>query len=314
MAADETRQATVGDGVHLRGVVEISNRCVRNCKYCGINATNTKVPRYEMTREDILQTAQGIATSGCQTIVLQSGEHSGLDAYGMAELILEIKALTNLDITLSLGLKSEALLELWKRSGADRYLLKFETSSADLFEETHTGKRFLWEQRIQMLEVLKDLGYETGSGVIIGLPGQTMSDLVNDMLLMDRLNLDMIAIGPYQEITTFRMDPSSGQDQVPNSELQTQICIAIMRLMNPGAHIPATAALAANMDEDGRWRSLTRGCNVVMPNFTPVHYREKYALYPSELRSVAESGPQLVASIVRQLTQLCRPAVLTPVR
>lgn len=309
-AANLVRHETMGDEVHLRGVVEISNRCVRHCLYCGINAHQLNLARYEMNRAEIIHAVEHVSRSGAQTIVLQSGENPDLDVYGIAEIILYIKANTELKVTLSLGEKSEAILALWKQAGADRYLLKFETSNQALYAHTHQGSRNAWKQRLATLTTLKRLGYQIGSGVILGLPGQTTEDLVQDLLLIKELELDMIACGPYQEThdLPFNADPAS--DQVSNSHLQTHICNALIRIMNPHAQIPATAALAANDGEDARWVGLNRGCNVIMPNFTPPEYRERYQIYPSQLRAVGVSGEALVSKIQEQLNQMGRPAVM----
>ena len=306
--ADMIRMEHMGDSVHLRGVVEFSNRCVRRCTYCGINAEQTDLLRYSMSGRGVLITARTIATSGCQTVVLQSGEDPNLSVAWMTDLIQQIKADYDLTVTLSLGEKPTEALEAWKRAGADRYLLKFETSNPELFHQRHSSGKHGLDQRLEQIRALKHLGYETGSGCIVGLPGQTYEDLVNDLLLQHELGLDMVAIGPYQPLNA-ESCTSTQLDQTPNSDLLTHICIALTRIMNPSAHIPATAALAAS-STDSRWTSLNGGANVIMPNFTPLDFRQHYSIYPSDLRANSLSGQDLTSNIKDQLYEMGRPPAL----
>ena len=312
--ADRTRFEHHGNDVHLRGIVEISNHCVRHCSYCGISADNVHLSRYIMSAKAILLSIEAIARSGCQTIVVQSGEHPGIDEDWIADLIKHIKARYDIAITLSLGEKSPSTLEKWKQAGADRYLLKMETSNPDLFQRHHPAGKQGFNNRLRVIKTLQELGYETGSGVILGLPGQTYDDLVNDLHFLQDLNLDMIAMGPYQP-PAGTSEPAvlkRGANQVPNSDLLAHICIALTRLMNPKTHIPATAALAAHEHRDTRWASLTRGANVIMPNFTPKDFRQLYAIYPSSLRTNSLRGEDMVANIQEQLLEMGRSAKLHP--
>jgi len=263
-----------------------------------------------MSDQDILGTVQDIVTAGCQTVVLQSGEDPNLDVSWMADLIHQIKATHNISVTLSLGEKPVEAIETWKQAGADRYLLKFETSNPELFHHRHpSGKQGL-SQRIEQIKTHGKLGYQSGSGFIVGLPGQSYSDLLNDLLLVQELQLDMIAMGPYQSINN-GCSSEFTKDQAPNSDLLTHICIALTRIMNPLAHIPATAALAAKKSTDTRWSSLNHGANVIMPNFTPLDFRELYSIYPSDLRSTAIRGHDLTSNIKNQLYEMGRPPFLT---
>jgi len=287
LLADNVRRKQVGDEVHLRGLIEFSNYCGRRCAYCGINADNNNVQRYRMSEDEILECVREAAGYGYGTVVLQSGEDLGVSAQWMADLIRRIKAETDLAVTLSLGERSEAEWRLWKQAGADRYLLRFETSNPELFQLIHPPLPGRRSNRVSMLHVLKMIGYETGSGVMIGIPGQTYDDLADDILLFRQLDLDMIGVGPYiphQETPLGRneLPPAPPGEQVPNSELMTYKVVALARLICPRANIPSTTALATLNTAAGRELGLQRGANVVMPNMTPLKYRKLYEIYPAK--------------------------------
>ncbi|MCX7046576.1 MAG: radical SAM protein [Candidatus Sumerlaeota bacterium] len=195
--ADETRKANVGDEVHLRGLIEFSNYCARQCAYCGLRAPNQKIVRYRMTQDDILECARKAVEFGYGTVVMQSGEDYGVTQEWMANVIRLIRRETPLAVTLSLGERSDEDMRVWREAGADRYLLRFETSNDTLYEKIHPSLPGKKSDRCAILRTLKSLGYEAGSGVMIGIPGQTYEDLVNDLLLFRELDLDMIGIGPY---------------------------------------------------------------------------------------------------------------------
>ena len=196
--ADKVRQENVGDAVHLRGLVELSNICSRNCLYCGIRRDNHSISRYRIKPEEVLDCARKAADFGFGSLVLQGGEDPGLSKNFISELITIIKAKTKLAITLSLGEREESEWIAWREAGADRYLLRFETSNRALFDQIHpplnghTGC-----DRIAMLKTLQSIGYETGSGVMIGIPGQTYDDLARDIDLFAELDLSMIGVGPF---------------------------------------------------------------------------------------------------------------------
>ncbi len=197
-AADSVRKKFVGEEVYLRALVEISNYCVRRCAYCGIRGPNSSLTRYRMTPEEILSIAAKALSAGIGTIVLQSGEDPLLDAQWVADVIKKIKCLGSVAVTLSLGERPDDELLLWRDAGADRYLVKFETSNSTLYHlyhpPHHEGKG---RDRLEMLAALRRFDYEVGSGVIIGLPGQRWVDLANDLLLFTELDLDMIGSGPF---------------------------------------------------------------------------------------------------------------------
>lgn len=287
--ADELRRARVGDEVHLRGLVEISNYCVRRCHYCGIRAERSSLTRYRMTVDEILQAARLAMEFGYGTVVLQAGEDPGLTEPMVAEVIQRIRGETELAVTLSLGERAEAELARWREVGADRYLLRFETSNRALYDRIHPARPGGVEHRLELLRVLGRIGYELGSGVMIGIPGQTYEDLARDIELFADLDLDMIGVGPYlpdpetplgRQAADGSLQPAA--DQVPNSELMTYKVLALTRLMRPMANIPATTALATVNQAAGRETGLARGANVIMPNLTPARYRRLYAIYPAK--------------------------------
>lgn len=286
--ADEVRQAAVGHEVHLRGLIEISNYCVRRCAYCGLAAGNRTIERYRMTREEILECALKAVRLGYGTVVMQGGEDYGIEADWLADIIVEIKKQTPLAVTLSLGERPDEELKLWKRAGADRYLLRFETSDPHLYELIHPSLPGKKSDRFEILRRLQQLGYEAGSGVMIGIPGQTYATLARDIHIFSSMDLDMIGVGPFipspntplgRGEIQFDIDPS---EQVPKTELMTYKTVALTRLVRPDANIPSTTALATINKESGREFGLMRGANVVMPNLTPVQYREKYEIYPGK--------------------------------
>lgn len=282
--ADEARAQNVGDEIYLRGLIEIGNICARQCAYCGLRADNRKLSRYRMSVEEILQCARLAVEFGYGTVVLQSGEDNGFSTGMILEIIRRIKSETNLAITLSVGERSEKELAQWREAGADRYLLRFETSNKELFEKIHPSLIQKKSDRIKMLWALKKLGYEVGSGFMIGIPGQTWNDLLNDILLLRELDLDMIGIGPFipHPETPLGKNKILFDDQVPSTELMTYKVFALARLVCPKANIPSTTALATLNPARGHELALSRGANVIMPNITPAHYRERYQLYPNK--------------------------------
>jgi biotin synthase len=282
--ADRIRRESVGDAVHLRGLIEISNQCRRHCAYCGLRSTNTAARRYRMTREQILTIArQGVAL-GFKTIVLQSGEDSRNTPETIESLIRDIKAHADVAVTLSLGEYDYETYARWRKAGADRYLLRFETSDFGLFRSLHRSVGPGEHPRLTRLRWLKELGYEAGGGVMVGLPGQTYESLVDDLEWFAALDLDMIGIGPYIP----NPDTPLGQfalserllhrDQVPATALMAYKMLALARIMVPLSNIPATTALEAL--GDGWMEGLQRGANVLMPKLTPPEMAGNYHIYP----------------------------------
>jgi len=293
--ADAIRRADVGDEVHLRGLIEISNTCDRNCLYCGLRTSNTRLQRYRLTEDEIMQCAADAVKFGYGTVVLQAGEDYGIGSDWLAAIVRRIKAETPLAVTLSMGERADCELQAWRKAGADRYLLRFETSDRELFNRIHPPFPGQRSDRIAILRRLKEFGYETGSGVMIGIPGQTYESLARDIELFAELDLDMIGVGPFiphpdTPLGRGRLPHAPDGQQVPNTELMTYKVLALARTMCPRTNIPSTTALATLNLEQGRELGLQRGANVVMPNLTPAAYRPLYEIYPAKacVRETAE--------------------------
>lgn len=291
-AADRVRTRVMGDGVHLRGLIEFSNICRMDCCYCGIRRSNRHVHRYRMAPEEIVAAAQGAWRLGYGSVVLQSGEGDALDPEELARVVREIKAVTPLAVTLSVGERTREEYALWREAGADRFLLRHETADPDLFARLRPGRRL--EQRLQCLQWLRELGYQVGSGFMVGLPGQTVGTIADDILLLRRLNVEMAGIGPFIPApnTPLAGAPAGTAERTLNA-------VACVRLTIPDAHIPATTALGT-IHPRGRQLALACGANVIMPNVTPRRYREHYQLYPNKicLQEEPEQCAPCVAALI----------------
>jgi len=325
--ADNVRRVNVGNEIHLRGLIEVSNICRRNCQYCGIRTGNKSVERYRLTRSEILNCVEKALEFDYGSIVLQAGEDVGIDGPWMAEIIAEIKKKTPLAITLSLGGRDENDYHLWKEAGSDRYLLRFETSNPTLFAAIHPplpNRKPVDRQKL--LLKLREIGYEIGSGVMIGIPGQSYEDLARDIELFSKMELDMIGCGPFVphpqtplgilfeekdekikqkmmvEAGIPRIDPS---DQVPATIEMAFKVIALVRLTCPKANIPCTTAVATIDRQDGRKLGLCRGANVVMPNLTPIQYRKLYEIYPNKA-AIYETAEETHETVVRNIHEIGR--------
>ncbi len=297
-AADRVRQAHMGDEVFLRGIIEFSNHCRRSCDYCGIRGPNREVKRYRMTAEEIVETAIHAGQLGNTTVVLQSGEDPWFTCERLIEILREIKRRTSLAITLSIGERPYEELVQFKQAGCDRYLLRFETSDRALFQSIHPDDDY--DERIQCLHDLKRAGIQVGSGFMIGLPGGTLATIARDILFATALELDMIGCGPF---LSHPGTPLSGQGSLEDREVAFKT-IALLRLLNPRAHIPATTAFDA-LFEGGRDLVLTRGANVFMPNVTPQKYRALYQLYPNK-PCVDEDSGQCALCVAGRVSRLGR--------
>lgn len=273
-AADSVRQKYVGDGVYLRGLIEFSNFCKNDCFYCGIRKSNLKAERYRLTGEQIVKMAQKAVQLGYKTVVLQSGEDLFFTADKMADIIRQIKAL-GLVVTLSIGEKSREEYALYKEAGADRFLLRIETTDQNLYQKLHPHMSF--ENRVRCLYDLKELGYEVGSGSLVGLPNQTPESLADDLLFFQKLPVDMAGIGPF---IPHPQTPLAAESAEGHFELSLKM-MAVMRLLLPDINIPATTAMET-LHPNGRLVALQSGANVVMPNVTETDFRAKYELYPNK--------------------------------
>lgn len=273
-AADRVRAAFVGNDIHLRGLIEFSNICKQNCLYCGLRRENKKVERYRLSAEEILDFAKKAKDYGYKTVVMQSGEDMDFIVEKLTDILRQVKAL-GLAITLSIGEKTREEYAAYKEAGADRYLLRIETTDKALYEELNPGMSF--ENRVRCLQDLKELGYEVGTGCLIGLPNQTVESLADDILFFKSIDADMIGIGPFIPNGDTPLKDAEGGTFPMSLRF-----IAILRLLMPDINIPATTAMET-LDKNARVIALQAGANVVMPNVTEGDYRRKYALYPGKI-------------------------------
>ncbi len=278
--ADQVRKQYVGDALHLRSIIEFTNHCRRGCLYCGINKNCIDVTRYRIPKDEIVALAQDAYDKGYRTVVLQSGEDPHYTTEDYIYIIKGIKAVGDKDmaVTLAIGEKSEEEYRTYFKAGADRYLLKHETSDKELYEKLNPGMSF--ENRIDALKLLKQIGYQLGSGIMIGLPGQTLQSLAGDILLFKELDIDMIGCGPYIAHPDTPLQENKDMDR----EDLTYRVLALNRIVTRNTHLPATTALSTINTVDARKLALTRGANVIMPNETPHKYRQYYEIYPNKKR------------------------------
>jgi len=272
--ADRVRKKYVGDEIHLRGLIEFSNICAKNCFYCGIRRDNKNVTRYKLKPEIIIDFAQKASEMGFKTVVLQSGEGDIYTLEEMLEIISGIKKL-GVAITLSIGEKTEEEYKAYKEAGADRFLLRIETTDKELYAKFHPNMSH--ENRINCLKIIKKLSYETGTGCLVGLPGQTISSLADDILFFKKIEADMMGIGPFIP----NEDTPLHDEKTGDLTLALKV-MAITRLILPDINIPATTAMET-LNPDGRIMALQCGANVIMPNVTEGEYRALYKLYPGKI-------------------------------
>ena len=273
--ADQVRREAVGDTVHLRALLEFSNVCRRNCAYCGLRATRTQVERYRMTPEEIMDTALSAHRAGYRTLVMQSGEDPWYTPELLGQIVREIKEKTDLVITLSCGEMPREDYAHLRACGADRYLLKHETADPALYAALHPDGTL--EARLRCLRDLKELGYETGGGFMVGLPGQTVKTLAQDLLTLAAIPCDMAGMGPFLPHPDTPL-----RDAAPGSTERTKRCVALARLLLPKANLPATTALGVRSAGE-KSDVFSCGANVVMLKVTPTRYKRKYEIYPAPL-------------------------------
>ena len=281
-----TRQA-YGNKIYIRGLIEYSNYCNQVCYYCGINALNKEITRFRLTKSQIYDSIKIGYIRGFRTFVLQGGEDLACSDYDFVEIIRHIKEnYPDCAVTLSIGVRSKEAYKLMKNAGADRFLLRFETSNPEAFSKLHSEKQSL-ERRLEALKDLKDLGYTTGTGFLVGAPFTNVEDLVEDIKLLRVLEPEMIGIGPFiaHSDTEFA--------QTPNGSVETTLRIlSIIRLEHPYALIPSTTALNT-LDENGRVNGILAGANVLMPNLSPNFAKDNYTLYDNKQKAGLESGEGL---------------------
>lgn len=275
-AANKIRKERYGNKVYMRGLIEFTNYCKRNCKYCGIRAANRNIERYRLTNEEIIECVKNGKKLGYSTYVLQGGEDSYFDDEKVVEIVKAIKSIYPYDaVTLSIGERSYESYKKMYDAGADRYLLRHETASKKLYESLHPDGDY--DNRIKCLWNLKEIGYQVGAGFMVGLPGQTTEDLVEDLLFIKKLEPHMCGIGPFipHKDTPYRSEERGRLDDVITM-------LAITRLLLPNVLLPATTALGSISDK-GREMGIKAGANVVMPNLSPVNVRDKYSLYNNKI-------------------------------
>lgn len=281
--ACEVKLRYVGPKVYFRGLIELSNICTKNCYYCGIRRDNAELERYTMTEEEILETVRLAHEMGYGSIVLQSGERQDPGYVLFIENILRKvrKAISGeLGITLSLGEQSAETYARWFAAGAHRYLLRIETSSPALYKKLHPGDHS-FETRLGCLRTLHEIGYQVGTGVMIGLPFQTRENLIDDIAFFETENIDMIGMGPYiPHAETPLVWPSGEYDGAEHFRLGL-VMIALTRLVLKDVNIAAATALQA-LDPAGREKGIAAGANIIMPNMTPTRYRGAYRLYDNK--------------------------------
>lgn len=272
--ADKTREEYVGDEVHLRGLIEFSNICKRQCKYCGLRCEDKFIDRYRISKENIISYAEHAVNMGYKTIVLQSGEDEYYNTDLMCEIIAGIKKL-GVALTLSIGEKTYGEYKAFKEAGADRYLIRIETTDKTLYNQMHPNMDF--DNRVRCLEDLGRLGYEVGTGCLVGLPNQTIESLADDILFFKEINADMVGIGPFIPHPHTPLKASA----TGSFTLALKV-MALTRILLKDINIPATTAMET-LNPNGRIIALQSGANVVMPNVTTTEYRAKYEIYPNKI-------------------------------
>lgn len=268
----ETKERYYGKKIYLRALIEFTNFCKRECQYCGINVYNKKVERYRLSKKEILETCEEGKRLGFHTFVLQGGEDSYFEDEVLADLVRTIKdKFPEFAVTLSVGERSYESYKRLKERGVDRFLLRHETINPEVYKRLHPRSRL--ESRIECLQNLKKLGYQAGAGFMVGLPGYENRDYVKELRFLKEFQPHMVGIGPFipHQDTEMRNESSGSVEK-------TIIILALVRLLLPKVLLPATTALGT-VSEDGRLLGFASGANVIMPNLTPVHFRDKYALY-----------------------------------
>ncbi len=285
--AVKARQEYYGDEVYIRGLIEISNICKNDCLYCGIRAGNAECQRYRLTKEDILSCCDEGYALGFRTFVMQGGEDLYFDDERLCDIVKTVKSkYPDCAITLSMGERSRESYQRLYDAGADRYLLRHETADAQHYEMLHPGN-MSWENRMRCLRELKEIGFQTGCGFMVGSPYQTDAMLAKDLKFIEEFAPQMCGIGPFipHKATVFAGE-SAGSVEL------TCYLLSIIRLVHPNILLPATTALGT-LSEDGREKGILWGANVVMPNLSPADSRRKYELYDNKLYTNAESAQAL---------------------
>jgi len=280
----DTALKNFGKDIYFRGLIEFSNYCKQNCLYCGLRRDNHELERYRLSNEEILECCKEGQRLGFRTFVLQSGEDDYYTKEKMAEIIRAIRSEhPDCAITISIGEKDEDAYRAYYEAGANRFLLRHETISPEHYRKLHPPGMEI-ETRTKCLDWLKNIGFQTGSGIMVGSPFQTVDNIIDDLYFLAELQPEMIGIGPYlpSKDTPFK-------DQKAGSMELTVRLIAIFRLMHPDALIPATTALAT-IHPTGREKGILAGANVVMPNLSPLCFRKKYQPYDDKAHTGDEAA------------------------
>lgn len=284
--SDEARKKVYGKKIFIRGLIEITNICKNDCFYCGIRASNKNCDRYKLTEAEILECCENGYKSGFRTFVLQGGE-GVLSADDVSAIVKKIKEKhPDCAVTLSLGEYQKSDYKKMKNAGADRYLLRHETISKEHYERLHP-KNMSYENRMNCLKALRELGFQVGSGFLVGSPYQTNETIAREFKFIEAFSPEMCGIGPFipQKDTPFKSEKSGTAEE-------TAYYLSIIRLIKPNILLPATTALGT-IKEGGRELGILSGANVLMPNLSPENTRKKYALYDNKLATGVESAEQI---------------------
>ncbi len=285
--AAEIKKKYVGNKVYLRGLIELSNKCAKNCYYCGIRAGNNKLDRYELSEDEVMEAVDFAYKNNYASLVIQSGERSNKKFTNSILHILKLiqarvinTSQQGLAVTLSLGEQTEETYQQWFDAGAKRYLLRIETSDWELYYKIHpNNKKHSYDKRLDCIKYIKKTGYQVGTGVMIGLPFQTIEHLAGDLMFFKDIDIDMCGMGPYIEHKDTPL--YKHRDSLFSKEERFSLSlkmVALLRIMMKDINIAATTAMQT-LDPQGREKSIKAGANVIMPNLTPVKYRGNYLLY-----------------------------------
>ena len=283
--SSKSKLQNVGNEVYLRGLIELTNVCEKDCFYCGIRKSNKSIRRYSLKHEEVIELVKFAYEKGYGSVAIQTGEiKSAAFTNRIDRIIKDSKKITNnqIGITLSCGEQCEETYRRWFESGADRYLLRIETSSEELYKKLHpTGESYSFSKRLKALELLRKTDYQVGTGVMIGLPFQTMEILADDLIFMKEFDIDMCGMGPYIEHAKTPLFEYRGILLSPSERFNLGLkMISLLRILMPDINIAATTAMQT-LDKKGREKAIVVGANVIMPNITTYEYRKDYFLYES---------------------------------
>ncbi|MBF0297903.1 MAG: [FeFe] hydrogenase H-cluster radical SAM maturase HydE [Oligoflexia bacterium] len=318
--ANAIRKKCVGNNVYLRALIEYSNVCQKDCYYCGIRSSNKEYDRYTLPIEEVLKISQKVLDANITSLVIQSGERSSNEfVKNIEEILITIAKTFNnkFRVTLSCGEQTFEVYKRWFKAGCQRYLLRFETSNENLYNKIHPNNNLhSYAHRLKAIKDLRSVGFQVGSGFMIGLPTQTYSDIADDLLFLKKYNIDMVGMGPYiehQKTPLYDMYGGCEMEELAElaekfrkknwsleKRLNTAInAIAVLRIIMKDINIASTTALSA-INSEGRRLGLLAGANVVMPNFTSEQYRENYFLYQNKPKIYTEDALTRINSECKQ--------------